>query len=156
MARASNVDVGAEMSSEKAESVEEWIALYRVHRRSAEVLIDDPLAFPQAWSNAGFCVECLLKAAIMSSQRLNRWPSRTERRDLYVHTIRDLVTLLGASISPDDRAAPAWHVAMSWQRGHTYVATMPKVVATDCMSAVFCEEGVVEWLFQNYLQPYKS
>lgn len=144
------------MSSEKADTVEGWIALYEVHRRSAEVLINDPVAYPQAWSSAGFCVECLLKAAIMSNQRLNRWPSRAERRDLYVHTIKDLVSILGASISPDDKAAPAWHVAMTWQRGHTYVATMPKVVATDCMSAVFSDEGVVEWLFQNYLKTYRS
>lgn len=143
------------MLTETADTVEGWIELYRVHRRSAEILIDDPLAYPQAWSNAGFSVECLLKAAIMSDQRMNRWPSRSERRDLYVHTIRDLLAALGASISPDDPAAPAWQVAFTWQRGHTYVASMPKPVATDCLSAVFSSEGVIEWLFQNYLQAYR-
>lgn len=86
------------MLGETAETVEEWIELYRTQRKIAEMLVRDPTVYVQAWSHAGFSIECLIKAAIMSQQRLNRWPSRKERKDLYVHTIQELLALLGIKL----------------------------------------------------------
>lgn len=142
------------MNSKTADTVEEWIELYRMNRRIAEQLIDHPTDYVQAWSNAGFAIECLIKAAIMSQERLNSWPSRSHRKDLYVHSIKELLSAAGVSISPIDTAAPAWSIMFRWERTHTYVTQMPKAVAIDCLSAAFSDEGAAEWLFQNCLKNY--
>ena len=142
------------MLGETAETVEEWIELYRTQRKIAEMLVRDPTVYVQAWSHAGFSIECLIKAAIMSQQRLNRWPSRKERKDLYVHTIQELLALLGDKIDPLDPAAPAWAIMFRWERSHTYVAKMPRLVAEDCLESAFSSDGVAQWLFTKYLKNY--
>lgn len=144
------------MNFDMADTVDGWIELYRVHRRIAEMAIEDSVAYPQAWSHAGFCVECLLKAAIMRKEGLNRWPTRQERRDLYVHTIIDLLSILRYNLDPNEEVAAAWAVVTGWQRSHTYVPNMPHKVARDCLEAVFSGDGVAPWIFQNYLTPYSK
>jgi hypothetical protein len=68
----------------------EWLALASQHERSARVLAEDKIAAGQALFHAGLAVECALKAYIMQRERLNGWPSKEARPELYVHDLRQL------------------------------------------------------------------
>ncbi len=135
-----------------ADSVEGWIKLARLSRQMAEWAASSPETRNAAWSHAGFACECLFKAAIMRKERLNAWPSRDSRRDLYTHDLKALAKILGVKITGDDTIAPAWSVVLQWQREHMYIAQdMPSAVVDGLMEAMFSEEGMARWIFQNFL-----
>ncbi|GHG36086.1 hypothetical protein GCM10017322_38660 [Paracoccus aerius] len=138
------------------QTVEEWMDLARQWRLAARKLSELPETQTIAWTHAGFACECLLKAAIMAQERLNSWPSRAARKELYTHNLVDLAKVLRAKISPFDPVAPKWAVVTQWRRADTYVSAPmnPKVVA-DLLAAAFDKGGVEEWIFENYLKAYK-
>lgn len=138
-----------------ADSVEEWIRLAKRYRRSAELLVQDPLAAEVAWSNAGFACECILKAAIMANERLNSWPSIKDRRELYVHDLEKLAAILQLQIGPFHSVAPAWSVLVKWRRDHMYApGQLPLPVIKSLLDAAFSERGLEPWIFQSYLKSY--
>lgn len=144
------------MQEEQANSVEQWIALARVYRANAFLVVDMPGMEQLAWSSAGFACECLMKAAIMAKERLNSWPSRDSRRELHTHDLERLAAILGISIAPDDDVAAAWSVVTKWRRHHMYTASgFPAPVARSLLSAAFGEDGLEQWLFQSYLIDFK-
>lgn len=61
----------------------EWLAVAKQHETSARLLAESRVAAAQAYSHAGFAVECALKAYIMRMGRLNGWPDRDSRPELY-------------------------------------------------------------------------
>jgi hypothetical protein len=73
------------------------MALARQHEQSARVLAGDKLAAGQAYFHVGIAAECSLKAYIMWKERLNSWPDRGLRSDLYTHDLWKLVQLLAFS-----------------------------------------------------------
>jgi hypothetical protein len=138
-----------------ANSVEEWLRVAARHRAAAEQLVTLPELTQLSWSNAGFACECVFKAAIMAKERLNSWPSRSSRPELYTHDLAQLAKILGFEVKPIDQVAPAWSVVVRWRRHHMYNSNnMPMPVAQGLMDAVFGEEGVTQCLKQSYLKTY--
>jgi hypothetical protein len=75
------------------QSPSEWLSLVRQHEVAAHRLADDRLAAAQAYFHVGFAAECALKAYIMWSERLNSWPDKGSRPELYTHDLRKLVEI---------------------------------------------------------------
>lgn len=102
--------------------------------------------------HCGMGVECAIKAYIMHVERMNRWPDRGERPDLYVHDIRKLAAIAGISITATAPQAPAWHVMSQWDRNQGYdPKRTPRKVARSYVEAAFGEEGVATWIRQSLL-----
>lgn len=140
---------------EQADSVDEWLRLARSSRDAAYALVHVPSARNVAWTQAGFAVECILKAAIMANEGLNGFPSRKQRQELYDHDLVRLASVLGMQVSPTDDLAPYWHVVLQWRREHTYVVgDVPLKVVRELLDAVFSDDGVVPWLCRSYLRNY--
>ncbi len=100
--------------------------------------------------NAGFAIECCLKAAIMKKERLNRWPDREAAPDLWTHDLRVLFKRLGIDpMTFDSRSpvAPSLKMVLDWRREHGYaVGKVPNKLARDICEAAFESNGVIEWL----------
>jgi hypothetical protein len=126
---------------------EAWLFLCQQHEEVAKLALTKTLTMAQAHFHAGIAVECALKAYIMRTERLNSWPSRSGRADLYTHDLRQLLNISALSISTGDPIAPAWNLVMQWDRNQGYDPTpMPERVAKGWVDAAFGREGVVTWL----------
>lgn len=138
-----------------ASSIEEWIALAKSARTSAYALLKHPSTHNQAWSQAGFSIECLLKASIMAKERFNTWPSRGARGDLYTHDLEKLADILGMKVLPADPVAPSWSVVLQWRREHSYVSKVrPAAITNGLIDAAFSDNGVFQWISRRYLLNY--
>jgi hypothetical protein len=83
----------------------------------------------------------------MWEERLNRWPERSARSELYTHDLRKLVQIAGIERSTRDPIGPAWAVVLQWDRDQGYdPAAMPRKVARSMVEAAFGEKGVVTWI----------
>lgn len=97
---------------------------------------------------AGFAVEFALKALIIRRERLNAWPSKDRRPELYTHSLRDLFHAAGIEL----RAAPrglrgALRTVLDWNRAHEYTSgKMSRANARSMVAAALDPEGVVAWL----------
>lgn len=130
---------------------EEWLGLAEQHRITAFAVIGNKVAAGQAQFHAGLAVECALKALIMRRERLNGWPSRDARQELYTHDLRNLREIAGIVISPRDPQAPAWHLFLQWDRNQGYdPRPMPRKVAKSWIEAAFGPIGIVTWIRQNF------
>ena len=134
-------------------SVDEWLALCRRYRGDAEALRASHR--PEgAWLNAGFAVECCLKAAVMKKEGLNRWPDKDSAPDLWTHELRDLFKRLGidpVKFDHRNKVAPSMKMVLDWRREHGYsVGKLPKKNAADMCEAAFGSNGIVEWLARTY------
>jgi hypothetical protein len=107
-----------------------------------------------AWLNAGFSVECCLKAAIMKKEGLNRWPDQQDAPDLWTHDLRGLFRRLGIDPLKFDHkhpVAPALKMVLDWRRDHGYsVGKLPVKYAENICRAAFESNGVVEWIAGLY------
>jgi hypothetical protein len=134
-------------------SRDEWLELCRRYR-------DDALALRRAkrpdgaWLNAGFAVECYLKAAVMKKERLNRWPDKDSAPDLWSHDLRGLFKRLGIDplgLDPNSQVAAALKMVLDWRREHGYsVGKLPIKFADSMCRAAFEANGVVEWIAGLY------
>jgi hypothetical protein len=134
------------------ESSEDWIRLWREHCRAAHALFSNR-QHSQAWSHAGFAVECAIKAAIMVHLRLNRWPPKDFKPDYYIHDLAMLASYAGVDVRnlTKDPVFPRWCVVRQWQRGDAYdVIAMRKQVAADMLESACGEEGVIRWLMKRF------
>jgi hypothetical protein len=128
------------------------MALCRRYRGDALELCANKRA-DGAWFNAGFAIECCLKAAIMKQRRLNRWPDRNEAPELWTHDLGDLFRMLGIDLAGLHRhpVAPSLKTVLDWRREHGYaVGKVPLRNARSMCEAAFESDGVVEWLAGLY------
>ena len=123
-----------------------------MYRELADHALSNEKTASAAWSQAGFALECTLKAAIMRQERLNSWPSRASRRDLYTHDIGELARILGMTIDAAHPIAPAWAVVLQWRREDMYSLKMTRVVAVQLVEAVFSNEDGVRRADEARLQ----
>jgi hypothetical protein len=131
-------------------SVDEWLQLVRQHEEAARHLLQNKKAASQGYWHSGMAVECALKAYIMRKERLNGWPSKAARPELYTHDLIALARIAGITLDPTDPRAPAWHVSLQWNRNQGYdPKPMPRKVAWSLFEAAFGQNGVVTWLRQN-------
>ena len=135
------------------QSADEWLALCKRYRDDARALLEAKR--PEgAWLNAGFAVECCLKAAIMKKERLNRWPGPDTAPELWTHNLQDLFKRLGINpltLDPKAVVAPSFKTILDWRREHGYsIGKLPIKHARDICQAAFGGGGVVEWLATLY------
>lgn len=136
------------------QSVDEWLALARQHEDAARILASDRGACGQALFHCGLGVECAIKAYIMHVERLNRWPDRSTRDELYDHDIRRLARIAGITFKATAREAPSWHVMTQWDRNQAYnPKRTPRKVARAYVDAAFGSEGVATWIRRS-LRPH--
>lgn len=132
-------------------SVEGWRRRVDEKRAVAEAFVDDRKVCREAWMASGAAVEFALKARIMSKERMNRWPDRTDAPELYTHDIKALVEradIPTRELPPLVRSS--FRTVIGWNRYRDYEATrMPREEARSMYQAAFGEEGVVEWLKRN-------
>jgi hypothetical protein len=132
---------------------QEWLALCRRYRDAAQALrvARQP---EMAWLNAGFAVECCLKAAIMTKERLNGWPDPSIAPELWTHDLRGLFKRLGIDPKTFDTrhpVAPALKIVLDWRREHGYSAgKLPLKFASNLCEAAFGSNGVIEWIAAQY------
>lgn len=90
----------------------------------------------------------------MRRDRLNRWPDRSERRDVYVHDLRSLAEKAHLEdelldlLSAEDPIGNAWLVAKDWAIDIRYSTKFPSARALDMVSAKD-SEGLLAWLLQK-------
>jgi hypothetical protein len=129
------------------QSHSEWMALVRQHEKTARLLAEDREVAAQAYSHVGFAAECALKAYIMWRERLNNWPDRDSRPELYTHDLGKLVALAGIELTTTDPIGASWKTVLDWNRGQGYdPSPMPRKVARAMIEAAFGEKGVVTWI----------
>jgi len=132
------------------DTVDGWLRLAAQHEASARALAEIKQTGAQAVFHAGLAVECALKAYIMRSERLNGWPSRDSRPELYTHDIRELRAISGLGLNPKSPLAPAWHIFLQWDRGQAYdPRPTPRKVARAYVEGAFGSEGLVTWIRQS-------
>jgi HEPN domain-containing protein len=114
------------------------------------------LAGKRLWSaayyHAGMAIEFAIKWRIMHASRMNRWPSRQERRDLYSHDLTALAALAGLEHALLDEIAAgtdlgtSWLVAKDWSIETRYdPRPFPPREARDMLRAVDTM-GLLKWL----------
>jgi len=134
-------------------SSDEWLALCRRYRDDA-LILQRGRRPDGAWLNAGFAVECCLKAAIMKKERLNQWPDKDSAPDLWTHDLMSLFKRLGVDplkFDPKNPVAPALKTVLDWRREHGYsVGKLPVKFAEAMCRAAFETNGVVEWIAGKY------
>jgi hypothetical protein len=129
------------------QSPSEWLSLVRQHEAAARRLAEDRDTAALAYSHVGSAAEFALKAYIMWSERLNSWPDRDSRPELYTHDLSKLVELAGIELSTTDPVGPSWKTVLDWNRSQGYDPNpMPRKVARAMVEAAFGEKGVVTWI----------
>jgi HEPN domain-containing protein len=128
-------------------SIDEWLRLAEQHEEMARLAAESRLSAAQALFHVGSATECALKALIMQRERLNNWPARDMRPELWTHSLWRLIRIAGVELDPNDEGAASWHVVLNWDRNQAYdPKPMPRKVARQWVAAAFDEEGVVTWI----------
>ena len=136
------------MNADQPLTADAFLRMVESKRIVAQAVVEDRLACREAWMAAGFAVEFALKALIIRRERLNSWPSKEHRPELYTHNLRDLFQAGGVDL----KAAPrelrgAIRTVLDWNRAHEYTSgRMSRVNARSMVAAALDPEGVVAWL----------
>ena len=141
----------ARTSLSDPQSPAEWEVLAWQELAAAETLAVGR-HWQQAFYHAGVAVEFALKARIMRVQRLNRWPERTERKELHVHSLSelakhaDLTATLLAEVTAQTDIGICWLAVKDWSINVRYdPRPFPQRRAADMVAAVG-KRGLLEWL----------
>ena len=97
---------------------------------------------------SGFAIEFALKALIIKRERLNAWPSKDARPDLYTHDLRGLFQAAQIDLHAAPKALRgSLRTVLDWKRSHEYTSgRMSRANARSMVSAAFDQDGVVAWL----------
>ena len=133
--------------------LDDWLRRARDESSAAAVLLKSAL-WQQSYHHAGFSIECALKYRIMRNDRLNRWPDRTQRQELYIHDLAKLLRIAGleqkmlADLASDPSAphVQGWMIAKDWTNETRYdPRPFPERRARDLVDA--CNTlGLLAWL----------
>lgn len=136
------------MDANEPLSAEAFLQLVESKRAVARALVADRQACREAWLASGFAVEFALKAYIIRRERLNGWPSKEARPDLYTHNLRALFAAAQIDFSgvPKELRGSI-RTVLDWDRGHEYTSRrMSRANARSMVGAAFDQHGVVAWL----------
>ena len=123
------------------------MSLVRQHEAAARRLAEDRDTAAQAYFHVGSAAEFALKAYIMWKERLNSWPDRDARRELYTHDLTTLVEIAEIELTTTDPTGASWKTVLDWDRSQGYDPNpMPRKVARSMIEAAFGEKGVVTWI----------
>ncbi|MBU4434654.1 MAG: hypothetical protein KKC14_09600 [Alphaproteobacteria bacterium] len=136
------------MDADQPLTADAFLRMAEGKRIVALAMADHKFACREAWMAAGFAVEFSLKALIIRRERLNAWPSREARPDLYTHNLRGLFEAAGVDLTRTPRALRgSIRTVLDWIRAHEYSSgRMSRANARSMVSAAFDREGVVAWL----------
>ncbi len=133
-------------------TADDWEKLAR-DKLSAARRLHQTRHLTEAYEQAGYAVECALKARIMRHERLNQWPSRQRRRDLYTHDLALLLTMAGledrvlAAMADGSDIGVAWSIVKEWSVDVRYTRAMRPKLARDMVWAVSSSgAGLVSWI----------
>ena len=129
-------------------TADDFLRMVETKRAVALATVEDRLACREAWLAAGYAVEFALKALIIRRERLNAWPSKAVRRELYVHSLRDLLAIAGVELAsiPKERRG-SLRTVLDWNRAHEYTSgRISRANARSMVKAALDEDGVVAWL----------
>ncbi len=108
--------------------------------------------------HAGLAVELALKARIMHVERMNSWPSKRSRPELYTHRLNALLETAGLRevieqeiLKPTDIGL-AWLVVKDFDINMRYPTgkEFPTRLAWDCVEAID-RMRLVEWLITGIM-----
>ena len=136
------------MDEEQPLSADAFLRKVESKRAVALATVGDRLACNEAWLASGFAVEFAIKALIMRKERLNAWPSKEARPDLYTHDLARLFQIAGMDLKTARKPLRgAIRTALDWNRAHEYTSgRMSQANARSMVAAVFGDEGVITWL----------
>ncbi|MFG1265922.1 hypothetical protein [Xanthobacter aminoxidans] len=103
-----------------AQSPDEWLELSQHHRQAAAALAGNKALANQELFHIGLSVECALKAYIMHSQRMNSWPTKEERPDLWEHSTKKLALAAALPLTAVPALKPRLLTMFQWYRGSAY------------------------------------
>ncbi|MFX4223573.1 MAG: hypothetical protein ACMVO3_22875 [Thalassobaculum sp.] len=137
------------------DSPEQWFEMSRQHCKAAEALFDQRLIAP-AYTLAGTAIECALKGLIMRRERMNRWPARQDRRELYTHRLPELLKLAGLDARMVEQSVPpteigvAWAIAKDWSYNSRYATGLKPRDARDILWAIqrAGDRGLLRWIME--------
>lgn len=138
----------------EAQFVDQFEAIARDELDSARIMLEKR-KWKQAHYHAGVAVETALKARIMRHERMNVWPSRSTRPELYTHNLERLLRLCGLEASFDEALlsedcpeyVAAWMIVKDWHINMRYhvVEAFPQALSEDVVNAAD-NSGLVLWL----------
>jgi len=140
----------------EAECADDWERLAKDEIESARIMLA-ARKWKQAYQHGGIAIECALKCKIMRHLRLNRWPDRRERRDLWTHDLEYLFSIvvdeeeINQSLMQDCPPTHlcAWVIVKDWHiemRYHNPDA-FPEKMARGFLNAAD-GMGLIEWLLR--------
>lgn len=116
-----------------------------IHLKQIRSLAED-------YEQAGCAIECALKARIMRHERLNQWPSRDRRRELYTHDLAFLMKSAGLEpqmlieVVSATNIGVAWSIAKEWSVDARYARDMrPKLVRDMGCGAIRRGVGAMDY-----------
>lgn len=137
------------------QSVDDWLSLAERHRKGAYILKKGK-QYALSWEHTGFAVECYIKAAIMKKNGWNRWPSYSDRPDVWTHEPMLLLKVLGVTIEGLSGHPVRFRLktVLDWRRRHGYNPNaMPEKFADQIYRDAFDSDGVVEWIGKTFRLP---
>ena len=142
----------ADEGRKQADSPDEWREPAIANIEAAKALLATG-HWQQAFQLAGFAVECALKCRIMRREGLNRWPERSERREVYSHDLTALAKLAGLEAFLLQEVyndltvlGLSWMVVKDWSNEIRYApGAFPRARAQQMVEAVE-DGGLLQWL----------
>lgn len=136
------------MDADQPLTAEAFLRMVESKRAVALSMVDSRLACREAWMAAGFAVEFALKALIIRRERLNSWPSKESRPELYTHNLRGLFEAAGIDLYTAPKPLRgSIRTVLDWNRAHEYSSgRMSRANARSMVAAALGPEGVVAWL----------
>lgn len=127
---------------------EDWFRHARNKYHAAAAIRDNRRLGKECHHLCGVSIEFALKGAIMKRHRLNQWPDRESRPDLYTHNLRTLFEALGIQqngLSIDLRVN--LRTVLNWSRSSEYVdEKLPRKEVVQFYDAAYGTNGVMQWL----------
>ena len=142
---------GTSSHRKSAESADEWeqLASEKVKRAEANRERDRKLAYDEY----GYAVERSLKATIMRKKGLNRWPDRTDRPELYTHSLSTLLKETGLfqrfcrDRRQNGRLRQNWLVVKDWAPSRYRMQQPSPENVRDLRKAITDpNDGILTWL----------
>ncbi len=135
------------MSSTDPQSIDEWKILAQERLADAEHALKGK-RWTNAYDMAGIALECALKGAIMRHERLNCWPDRSSRAELYNHRLLKLLELsdleakMVTELQSFSQIGMYWKVAQVWKM-QRYAKPTPAIAARDMVHAA---RALIDWI----------
>ena len=130
----------------------DWANRARQCMRDARTLYEAH-SWQSAYMSSGLAMEMALKGRIMHVQRMNSWPARRDRRELYTHNLNDLMEMADLRPSLTQEVVDQTNIGLAWLAMKDFDINsryptgkqFPRKLARDSVEAI-ANLGLLEWL----------